>query len=1206
MRLKQLDLHGYKSFASRSVFEFTSGITAIVGPNGSGKSNIADAIRWVMGEQSYRNLRGRSTEDMIFAGSRTRPRQGMAEVILTLDNSDGWLPIDYTEVTVGRRAYRSGENEYLLNNNRVRYRDVLDILNSAGLARSNYTVIGQGMVDAALALRPEARRALFEDAAGITPHLRKREEALRRIQETERNLERVNDILNELRPRATSLRRQAERAEEYILLSQDLQELQRIWYGYQWQRNRRNLARAEERLREQRARIDSHREYHRGFQEKQEQIVAQQNQVRQVIADLRRRETALREDTERLRRELAVANERGRLHRQQRQVIEGEIRALTSRRDILQSEIARAAEELAEHEAQYQAAHAELEAARAELLTIDDERRSLDRRVRDEQKRLDAATAAIAECRARIEQITERREQLAAARDDAEAQITEIDRRLKEAEAHGRTLQEREEALEAECDALRQEGDDLEKQIERTREELAVAEKNLIQARAERDRLLARQEALARIRQELTGYVPGVREVLAAGSNSLEGILGTVATLMNVPGELEAAIEAALGARLQNVVTERWEHAEAAIAYLKRTRAGWATFLPLDTVRPRQVLNIRSEPDIVGVGSALVRYEERLRPVFELLLGRILIVRDLTAARRLLRSRTGASLFVTLEGETVQPGGVLSGGTRKSSGPNLLAQEREWRELPDRIATAEARLDEFARAHAEAQDLLTDLRRRVQEQERRLTQLRSERDAAREAGARHAQSIREMTRDRDWQTNQMERTRQELATLDEREEKLRLRMAESDAEQAAATAALSELREALAAIEDGELRRRVGELETRAAVAQRTVQSQRRLMESHESNLAQLARQIEEKSEQDTHLAADMAALDREIERLNARSAAIEAENKAIDEQIHPAQEELSRLEAAQRDIEHRASQSLERLHESEIEANRIALERDRILDQQETLAREIESDLGPIDLPDTVSHQLRLSLDDDVVELPQVTSLPPGLGDEVRQLKTRIRRLGNVNVDAPREYEQLLDRQTFLQGQASDLRGAIASLHEVIQELDAIIERDFVATVEKVNEAFGEYFRVLFGGGNARLILTDPENPSTTGVDIIAHPPGKRAQGLALLSGGERSLTAVALLFALLRANPVPFCFLDEVDAALDEANVNRFRDLLVQHAEDTQFIIITHNRRTIEVASTIYGITMSEQGVSQCISLKLDDVHEPTASQKLGPLQG
>jgi len=320
------------------------------------------------------------------------------------------------------------------------------------------------------------------------------------------------------------------------------------------------------------------------------------------------------------------------------------------------------------------------------------------------------------------------------------------------------------------------------------------------------------------------------------------------------------------------------------------------------------------------------------------------------------------------------------------------------------------------------------------------------------------------------------------------------------------------------------------------------------------------------------------------------RLESIKGEIGELADSTGPAERALAELEREQRSIESQRAEAAERLNEAELSQSRLSIERDGLRDQQASLAREIEGALGPIDLPDSVSHQLRLSLDDNVIELPYVASLPQGLGDEIRQLRARVRRLGNVNPDAPKEYEQLLERQTFMQGQEQDLRGAIASLHEIIQELDTVIEADFSATFRVVNEAFGSYFETLFGGGSARLVLTDPQNVGNTGVEIMAHPPGKRSQRLSLLSGGERALTAVALLFALLAANPVPFCFLDEVDAALDEANVRRFRALLEEHAITTQFVVITHNRRTIEAASTIYGVSMSEQGVSQCISLQLD----------------
>jgi chromosome segregation protein len=1187
MRLKRLELYGYKSFATRAVLDFGEGITAVVGPNGSGKSNVADAIRWVMGEQSHSTLRAKSTEDMIFSGSRHRARQGMAEVILTLDNSEGWLPIAFTEVTIGRRTFRSGETEYLLNGNRVRYRDVLGILGGAGLMRSSYTVIGQGMVDAALSLRPEARRALFEEAAGIVPHLRKRNEALARIAETEHNLERITDILSELHPRATTLRRQAERAEEHTLLSRDLQELQRIWYGYHWQRRQRQLGQTEERLREQGARLESQRGYAHEFEEKQDALNDALAAQRQALEELLGEQARRRDEREALQRESAVATERVRLYEQQRVAQRAEIEALDRQRGSLQQAVDSAGTELAEQEAAATAAQAEAQAARAILAQHDAAQRDLAKQATALQNRLAHLMSTLAEDRARLEQLGERRAEVLAARTELEAGLGELTQHLQELAARSEQLAAQERAAQAQQQALQQRQAQLATQVAQANEEIAAAEKAAAQVRAERDRLVARRELLERLRQELAGFYPGVREVLSAEAR-LQGLLGTVVNLMDVPKELAQAIESALGPRMQNIVAERWEDAEQAIAHLKRSRAGWATFLPLDTVRARPALTLKAEAGLVGVASALVRFEERLRPVFELLLGSTVIVADLPTARAFLNRRLGASLYVTLGGETVQPSGAVSGGTRQESS-NLLAQEREWRDLPGRIQASEARLSEAQQRLAERQGQLEEARRLGREAERELTYKRAERDTAHTATANHAQEVRAQERERDWRTTRLAQLAKELEELTARERTLHVKSEQGGAEQAALQGQAQALQAKLAQASDDGLRQRVSALETRAAVAQRTALSQRTLVESHRANLAQLQRQIGEKEAQVARLAEELRQLAELQEHAGAALAVGEEQAQALRQRLDPAREEAARLERERRDAERQRQQSQERLNEAEMDHNRAIIERDRARDEQAVLAQEIEESLGPIELPETAMRQLRLSLGDDVIELPSVETLPPGLGDEIRQLKARLRRLGDVNPAAPQEYEQLLERQTFLQGQSTDLRGAVATLHEVVLELDKIIERDFTETVQRVNHSFSAYFRALFGGGTAHLSLTDPEQLSTSGVDIIAQPPGKRPQNLSLLSGGERALTAVALLFALLRANPVPFCFLDEVDAALDEANVARFRELLEEHAQHTQFVVITHNRRTIEAAHTIYGVSMGEQGVSQCISLKL-----------------
>ena len=1203
MRLKRLELYGYKSFAARAQFEFSEGITAIVGPNGSGKSNIADAIRWVLGEQSFSTLRAKTSEDMIFGGTRQRARMGVAEVLLVLDNSDGWLPLEFSEVVLGRRAFRSGENEYLLNGNRVRYRDVVEIVEGS-LLRSGYTVIGQGLVDAVLSLRPEARRTLFEEAAGIAPHLRKRAEALRRIEETERNLQRVNDIIGELGPRAQALRRQAERAEEHLLLTQDLQELQRIWFGHQWQRRQQMLDRAEAVLKELTARVEGQRAYAHGFQEKQDRLGEAQAEQRRSLEAITAEQTTLRDAAESLRREQAVALERERLLHEQHEALGAELASLASHREIVRGEVEHTETELAEHEAALASDRAALQAARADLSRLQSARQSVEKLAAAEQARVSELQSTISDARARLEQLIERRDALASEREDARSALALLQAGVESMREQGEQLAGRERALLQYQQRWQEQLASLEAEVTATREQLAAAEETARRVGHERDRLTERHDLLARLRQELTGYHPGVREVLGAreghghrsgqgdggSGEGLPGLLGTVANLMAVPKEFEQAIESALGARLQNIVTERWEHAEAAIEHLKRTRAGWATFLPLDTVRSRSPLSLRPEAGVLGVASSLVHYEERLRPVFELLLGSIVVVRDLATARRLLGRRLGASQFVTLAGETVQPSGALSGGTRREAG-NLLAQEREWRDLPDRIAEAEARLAEAQQTCQAQREALANAQRQVKEQTRLLARLRVEIDSAHTAVGNHAQEVRERERELRWREGRIAQIGEELGELGERERALLKRLNEAERDQEAASARLRDLRAQLSSEGHEGLAQRVAELETRVAVAQRTVRSGQTLLESHRANLAQIQTQIEAKQEQRAALEQDLERLAGAIESARTRLEEIAHNAAQVDARLQPAREQLAFLERQRRDLDRQRAQALELLNRAEAEHNRGILERDRARDELQALARDIEEDLGPIELPGTASQQLRLSLGDDIVELPVVPAIPPSLNEDIRELRARIRRLGSINPNAPQEYEQLMERQTFLHSQAADLRGAIAGLHEVIEELDTVIEQDLGATIRDVNRSFREYFGILFAGGSAELVVTDPESITTTGIDIIAHPPGKRAQSLSLLSGGERALTAVALLFALLRANPVPFCFLDEVDAALDEANVGRFRDMLREHARNTQFVVITHNRRTIEAASTIYGISMGEQGVSQCISLKLDD---------------
>ncbi|MBN1401026.1 MAG: chromosome segregation protein SMC, partial [Anaerolineae bacterium] len=1066
MRLKRLELYGYKSFASRAVFEFGQGITAIVGPNGSGKSNIADAIRWVMGEQSFRLLRADTTSDMIFAGSRRRSRLGMAEVLITLDNADGSLPVDYTEVTVGRRAYRSGENEYLLNGQRVRLRDILDILGGAGLARSTYTVIGQGLVDEALALRPEARRALFEEAAGIGPHLRKRSEALRRMEETEHNLERAGDILADLRPRAGRLRRQAERAEEYLLLEQDLRELQRIWYGYHWQCCRHDLGEAIAEVSRCEARLMAQREHMRAFQQRATGLDARRTGARARIQELRDAEAQLRREAESEGRQLAVTQERRRLYAAQLKALVAEHEALALRRTVLQDEIDSARTELAAHEEGLRRAQDELAEIHQRLVRADAARGATQADIDQSVAGLEAISRSVSQLRARLEQGSEAQRRLAGELVEMEETQAALAQRRQGLEERRLRLATRETELLSEERGCEGQMAQMEAGIRSLAEALERDDQAVSQARRELDRLAARHDLLARLREELTGYAPGVRRVLEA-KGRLEGIVGTVAELMHVPQQYEEAIASALGSQIQNLITERWEDAAAAIAYLKREGGGWATFLPLDTIRPRRALDLAPDSEVLGVASRLVRYDERLRPAFELLLGRVLVVNDLEAGRRLLGRRSGASLYVTLDGEQVRPSGSLSGGRREER-TNLLAQEREWRELAERLAAARARFEEAESARRDRQEQAEALRAQRGEVERDLARIRDERSQAHRALTEHEEAVRQSEREAEWLVSRAEGIRAQLKGEDERVALLQQELAAAEERESESAAAVAALRQRLDALGDEPVRRQAAELETRVAVARRTVESQRRLLASHIANLEQIAGQVDEKANQAATLRLELDQLAEAARTAELRIAALHEEQAALRTSLGPPQSALSDLEAAERQLERERDVARERLHEVELERERADMERDRVRERQTTLEREIEAELGPMDLPDDISHQLRLGLPEERIELPDVLQLPRGLGDEIRQLRARMRRLGSINPEAPQEYERLLERQTFIEEQITDLKGAIASLHEIIADLDEIIERDFCQTVEAVDRAFQGYFQVLFGGGDA------------------------------------------------------------------------------------------------------------------------------------------
>ncbi|GAB4402432.1 MAG: chromosome segregation protein SMC [Anaerolineales bacterium] len=1194
MRLKRLELQGYKTFATKTEFVFNDGITAIVGPNGSGKSNIADAVRWVLGEQSYRLLRAKRTEDMIFHGSSQRARVGMAQVSITLDNSDGWLPLDFAEVTITHRAYRSGENEYTINGSRVRLRDVTELLAKSGLTKRNSIVIGQGHIDAALSLRPEERRTLFEEAANITLYQSKRDASLAKLEATEQNLVRVRDILAEIEPRLKTLRRQAQQAEVYHALNRELEDLLRVWYGYRWRKGSRALQQAREALNQARQQLQQAQARLERLESQAASARAEQNTLRQQLAEWHRESADLHTRAEAVQRDWAVRQERLRLVGRLLAEAQEEMEPLEASRAAQAERLQAAESHLQGLVAQWEQAIAALRQVEAEYQSQQRARQEILSRITALQNELFEIATQAADRRNRLAQLAERRKEQLAEKAQHESAIAAQRDELGQLRAQQQALQQSLSESEREAARLRDALDQARQRIQAAQAQAREAEQEMSRVREEAATVQARLDMLRRMQEEGTGLYAGTRAVLAAAREGrLRGALGVVADQIQTPPELEKAVETALGAHLQDIITETWADAEQAIQYLRRESAGRATFLPLETLRPPSPVNPPDVPGVLGVAWRLVQAPKRLAPVLDLLLGHTVVAKDMKAARELYRQMRGAFQIVTLDGELIRSTGAITGGTETRKSPGLLSRQREraehealLRDLAQRREALQAALHSAAEAEQTARDELAQAEREMSALAAKEAQLRASLAALQRQADKKAQET-------EWRQALIHQLDHNLEALAQKGTQARDDLAQLAQREADAQARLAQLQASLDAMPDS-LAVPLAEAKAAVSLAEQNVENHKAIVRGHQQSLVQLDGQIESRRARMQALQSEREELEAAERDLRSRSEALAAQLEEVAARIRPAEARLQEMEAAQMDVEARIQKERAALREAEQAHNQALLEMERRRDELAALKRQMESDLGLIDveIAEGLPAQPPLPLRPIVSSLPEVETLPDGLEEQIQQLRGQIRRLGGINPTAPTEYAETLERYNFLTSQSEDLQEADKSLRAAIAELDRMMNDEFVRTFEAVAEQFTVYFTQLFGGGTARLVLTDPDNPMASGVDIVARPPGKRTQSLALLSGGERALTAAALIFAILKVSPTPFCILDEVDAMLDESNVRRFRAVLEELARDTQFIVITHNRGTIEAASTIYGVSMGADSVSRVLSLRLDQV--------------
>ena len=1196
--LKSLELHGYKTFASRTPFEFPGMVTAVVGPNGSGKSNIADSLRWVLGEQSYSLLRGRKTEDMIFSGSEQRTRAGMASATVVFNNEDGWLPIDFNEVSITRRAYRDGQNEYLLNGQRVRLKEISELLAQSGLAERTYTIIGQGLVDAALSLKPEERRRFFEEAAGIGLYRARREESLGRLDTTRRNLERILDILTELEPRMHSLEKQARRAMDYEQIRADLRVLLRDWYGYHWHRTQQDLVHAQQVLR-------LNEEHLQQARQRQAEVETQVGEIRSRLQDLRRElnewhslSAGLHTRREQVSRTLAVMDERQRALSNQQQTTRSDLARLEEEQGSRQDRLADLEEERDRTQQELKEAEGRAALARKNLEVRQAERAQLEAKLRDLRRTQLSAETRQVQLKAHRDELVTRVETLRGNQRGLQQAIAREAEDLQRAQARHATWQKNREQAEAEQkqaeEALRSsrqraggaDEDRRKVQEERSRQE------------TERSRAQAQYEVLEQAERSLSGLAEGARFLMQESRQGrLKGGYRALSSGLIVPAELEIAIAAALGEFLDGVLLDANSDLEGALAALARGEKGRAVLLPLDLVRVPQAIEAIGDEGSLGVASGLVKAEGAAGQAALLLLGHVLVVRDRTAARRVAGLLPSHARAVTLQGEVFLGSGVIiAGKEQKGGGGAAIGRARRIQELQSTLREQDLRLESVRARLKELETALEKERLREKELDGQARQASQALSRANQGFQQAVLEVEQVRQKHEYQSRQ-------IAGVDGQIQKAEAEIAQSQKETDANGLKVSEfneqIRELNRALSNQPLEEYQTELvhwNTSVAVASRAVrEADRRLLEQAES-ISASRRQIEALQARQAEAQTGLSRLENEKSAAFAQESDLNSQIQALRAEIDPAEARLAILEKEAAQAQDNLSAVQQSTAVAERHSTQSQLELSRYRDNLETLRRKVEDDFGLVafDYNAEVSGPTPLPLDGMVEQLPRVLEMPQDLEDTINRQRSVLRRMGAINPEVQSEYRSVKERFEFLTEQVADLKKADTDLRQVIAELDELMKREFRRTFDAVAQEFKGLFTRLFGGGSARLVLSDAESTAEMGIDIEARLPGRRDQGLSLLSGGERSLTAVALIFSLLKVSPTPFCVMDEVDAMLDEANVGRFRDLLMELAQKTQFILITHNRNTVQAADVIYGVTMGHDSASQVISLRLDELSE------------
>ena len=1181
MYLKRLELQGFKSFADKTILELMPGITSVIGPNGSGKSNISDAIRWVLGEQSMKSLRGAKSLDVIFAGTQNRKSLGFAEASLVFDNSDGKLPIEYTEVTVTRKIYRSGETGYFINKVPCRLKDVLELFMDTGIGKDGYSIIGQGKIDEILSNKSEDRRHIFEEAAGIVKYRTRKQESEKKLEHTKLNLLRINDILAEIEGNLGPLQVQSDKAKKYLNLREELKNIEIGLFVY-------NIAKYKESLEEIIKDIDI--------------MQTQCNEEEGKLERVKILKEELKSSIDEITEEIENMSNLGFESQKEIEVLNSDINVAKTRITNNEENSQRFEKEISEQNDRIQELKEELEQKEAKKDNLKENKQKFEKELNEKQEELEKLTKKLSTKELEIERYKKTVEENTDKKYELHSDSNTQDINYQNYEKRQNQIKQEMQSTISELDSTRLVKEDISKEFYEIENKRNKAQKTLEETAKQREdankkikdyenninalsndmRIKeSKLKFLVETEKEKEGYIKSVKSLLKDCENVKElgkGMHGVLANIIEVPENLETAIEMCLGASLQNIVTETEEDAKRLVEYLRKNNLGRASFLPITSVKGKKLDKIKgNEAGIIGIASDLVKYSKKYEQIILNLLGRTVIVDNMDTAIKVAKQNGYTFRIVTVEGDLINPSGAITGGSVMKKTVNILGRGKEIEKLQKEIETLKLKIQKLENEKEEFEESIEGILELVSNLERELQEIEI-----------------------DYATK-----KQKVLSIDENIQKLENRLNKLKQEQTNLEQSKTE------ALQNKEkIQKEIEEIISKNEELSKIITEFAELNKDDQKYIDDLNFDITNLkisvSSFDESEASIQEIQERINQELNNSNISIENKQRQIEQIVIENQnlqktieEKLAQIEEVKDKVKNSSSKIEELKKERTEKSSKLSKQEDEITSKFKV----IEDLKGQLVKLDVKKSKIDEDINTIINKMWEEYEITPNTAGEyqkpenvqltqrrVNQLRTEIRELGSVNVDSIEEYKNLKDRYDFMSEQRLDLENTMAQLRKIINDMTQIMKEQFNEKFKIINKNFGEVFAELFGGGKAEVKLEDESNILECGIEITVQPPGKKLQNMMLLSGGEKAFTAIALLFAILKINPAPFCVLDEIEAALDDVNVFRYAEYLKKFTEHTQFLVITHRKGTMEAADTVYGVTMEESGISKLLSMKLN----------------